>query len=85
VVVWSCVFLDAEKKSCGFVLSLINFEVKKKERSFGHLLYSNEVPMLHPQTMRQISVRNYVTKNNIIYIYIYIYIYIWWFFFFLFS
>jgi hypothetical protein len=30
--VCGCVVLDAKTKSCGFVLSVTNFEVKKKER-----------------------------------------------------
>ncbi len=66
MVVWSCVFLDAKKKrkSCGFVLSLTNFEIKKKERIFQHLAYSNEVPRLHPETTRQISLRNFVTTKK---------------------
>jgi hypothetical protein len=55
------VVLDAKKKSCGFVLSVTNFEAKKKERKkeriFRHLMYSNEevVPRLHPE-------RNYETN-----------------------
>jgi hypothetical protein len=64
VVLCGPVFLDAKKKSCGSVLSLSNFEVKKKERIFRHLLYSNEVSRLHPETTRQISIRNCVTDKK---------------------
>jgi hypothetical protein len=32
--VCGCVVLDAKKKSCGFVLSLTNFEVKKERKNF---------------------------------------------------
>jgi hypothetical protein len=54
-----------KRKSCGFVLSLTNFEIKKKERIFRHLAYSNEVLRLHPETTRQISLRNFVTQKKI--------------------
>lgn len=53
------------RKSCGFVLSLTNFEIKKKERIFRHLAYSNQVLRLHPETTRQISLRNFVTQKKI--------------------
>jgi hypothetical protein len=65
---WLCgrEFLDAKKKrkSCGFILSLNNFEVKMKERSFQHLAFSNEVSRLHPETTREISLRNFVTPKK---------------------